>query len=249
MVDVVKWPPVSLTAFEITTVAPIAVSNSLINAKPYVSTLGRSRREATNIVSGFGLDAAGAGYIEMFKEYLDGGTNLIRLDVTSGIWHFARAGNNSLLQNDQLVWLAGTDDLDWTAGGDDLLWYLKDLSSTAVTDDGGFPALRVTGLPPSQIVIRPHEVISLWVGGVKEQRRAVRVTRSDADGVAIIRVKTAFTGDGQCSLGDTESIVFRVKGQLPRAVQPQQGEWTYDWSLVEAFSDEYDSFVEVDPWG
>lgn len=248
MVDVVAWPPVGLTAFEISKVDPISVSKSLINSKPFVSRFGRSRRVATNVVTGFGYDASGAGYMEMFKEYLDGGVNLIRLDVTSSIWHYVRAGDNSKLTNSQLLWLDSGTDLFWADSGTDLFWYENYLPGT-VTTDNGFPAIQVSGLPPNQIVIRPHEIVSVYTSEtVKEQQRAVKVARSDADGVAIIRVKSAFSGDGQVGLGDSESIVFRIEGSLPRSVQPQQGEWTYEWSLTEAFEDEYDVFNEVNPW-
>jgi hypothetical protein len=244
MVDVVAWPPVGLTAFEITKIDPISVSKSLINSKPFVSRFGRSRRVATSVVSGISYDAAGAGYMEMLKEYLDGGVNLIRLEVFSAIWHFKQANSNPLLFNTPIEWTAGGTQLVWACGSTDVAWYLKTFTATTRTGN----ALTVTGLPINTIIIRPHEIVSLWVNNVKEQRRASRLVMSNGSGVAVIYTKDAFTGIGPVVLGDSESVVFRVDGVMPRAVQPQSGEWTYDWSLQEAFADEYSAWVEVNPW-
>lgn len=245
MVDVVKWPPVGLTAFEISKVDPVSVSKTLINSRPFVSRFGRSRRVATNVVTGFGYDSAGSGYMEMFKEYLEGGSNLIRLDITSGIWHFVRAGNNPLLSNALLEWTSNGGELVWTTGGTELLWFEKGIVATSKAGE----SIIVTGLPPNTTIVRPHEIVSIYVNGVKESRRVRKVSKSNPSGIAQIFTKGEFSGVGPVILGDSESVVFRVDGMLPRAVQPQIGEWTYEWSLTEAFEDEYDAWIEVDPWG
>tara|TARA_R110000851_G_scaffold168602_2_gene314480 strand:- start:1017 stop:1766 length:750 start_codon:yes stop_codon:yes gene_type:complete len=248
MVDVIKFPPVGLTAFEISKIDPISVSKSLFNSKPFVSQFGRSRRVATNVVTGIGYDASGAGYMEMFKEYLNGGVNLIRLDITSSIWHFARAGSNPLLSNFPIEWTEGSTDLFWTTGGTELLWFEKDFYATAQGTNGGFPYITVEGLPPNTMVIRPHELITIYKDGGTSSQRSIRPATSNASGVATIYTKVAFSGIGTVSLGSKESVMFRVNGSLPRAVQPQSGEWTYEWSLEEAFSDEYTTLTEINPW-
>ena len=88
----------------------------------------------------------------------------------------------------------------------------------------------------------------LSVNGVPSLQRAIRPATSNSSGVAIIYTKSAFAGIGITSLGSKESVMFRIDGPLPRAVQPQLGEWTYEWSLTEAFTDEYTTLTEVNPW-
>lgn len=252
MTNVYKWPPVSEVAFEITKVDPVSSSTSLIDGQPIYSRFGRSRRYAKTQISGIGLDAAGAGYMEMLKEYLDGGVNLVRIDVYSAIWHLVRAQNNPNLAQEPLSWVAGEDNLYWTNGVNDILWFSNPgILSTNITDSAGYPAIKVEGLPANVIVARPHENVSVYSDATtKETRKVVTVARSNSSGVAIIRVTSAFTVEGPVKIGDTESIVFRAYNGLPRSTQPQSGDWYYDWEFVEAFEDEYsDGFTEVtDIW-
>lgn len=250
MVDVIKWPPVGEVAFEISKVDPVSVSTSLIDGQPRFSRYGRSRRVARTSVSGIGPDAAGAGYMEMLKELLEGGVNLTRVTTYSSIWHFVRAQNNSALENSKIDWLDNTTDLLWTDNSVDLHWWSNNLPVSPTTDNG-WPALAVSGLPPNIIVVRPHENIKVCsVDGTQAQStKALKVVKSDASGNAIIRVKDTISLSGQVVIGATEDIVFRPLG-LPRAVQPQLGNWQYDWEFVEAFEDEYtEGFTEIDPWG
>jgi hypothetical protein len=249
MVDVIKWPPVAEVAFEVSKIEPISTSTSLINNAPRQSRVGRSRRIASSSVSGIGYDAAGAGYMEVLKELLDGGVNLVRINLQSSIWHLVRAQNNPTLRNSRLEWLDGSTDLLWTTGGIDIYWWESAISATPTTDDGWF-ALTVTGLPPNMIVARPHENISVYSpdGSVSQTAKALTVARSNSGGVATIRLLTQITASGPCVIGTTESVVFRAL-ELPRAIQPQAGDWQYEWNFVEAFADEYEGgFVEKNPW-
>lgn len=249
MVDVIKWPPVGEVAFEISKVDPVSVSTTLIDGQPRFSRYGRSRRVARTSISGIGPNAAGAGYMEMLKEFLQGGVNLTRVTTYSSIWHFVRASNNAGIENHKLHWTDNTKPLLWTDNSVDLHWWLKDLT-VAHTTDNGWPALRVENLPPNIIVVRPHENISITsIDGLQTQiTKALKVTKSDSSGVAIIRVKDTLTISGQAIIGATEDIVFRPLG-LPRAIQPQLGNWQYDWDFVEAFEDEYaEGFTELNPW-
>lgn len=249
MVDVIKWPPVGEVAFEISKIDPVSVSTSLIDGQPRFSRYGRSRRVARTSVSGIGPDAAGAGYMEMLKEFLEGGVNLTRVTTYSAIWHFVRASNNSGIENYKLNWLDSSTDLLWTDNSVDLHWWNNDLPATPTTDNG-WPALSVSNLPPNTIVSRPHENIRIRsLDGVEDQlTKALNVTKSDSNGDAIIRVRDTISVEGQVSIGATEDIVFRPLS-LPRAVQPQLGNWQYDWDFVEAFEDEYsEGFVELNPW-
>lgn len=249
MVDVIKWPKVGEVAFEISKIDPISVSTSLIDGQPRFSRYGRSRRVARTSVSGIGPDAAGAGYMEMLKEFLEGGVNLTRVTTYSSIWHFVRASNNDRIENYKLNWTDNSNPLLWTDNSVDLHWWNNDLPVSPTTDNG-WPALLVENLPPNIIVARPHENISISsVDGTQTQMtKVLRVTKSDAEGTALIRVRDSLTISGQAVIGATEDIVFRPL-DLPRAVQPQLGNWKYDWSFVEAFEDEYpEGFLEVNPW-
>lgn len=252
MVDVIKWPPVGMSSFELSVFDPISQTNSLIDNQPVISRYGRSRRVATISVSGISYDAAGAGYMEMLKEFLDGGANLIRIDMSSAIWHFVRASNNPAIANFYVTWTEPTDAVGWTEPTDAVAWFSLSLTGTPSTASDGWPTLFVEGVPPNTIICRPHEWISLYSedGTFLERRRATNVATSNSIGNVSIRVDSAFTVSPAIAvIGDTESIVFRAI-ELPRAVQPQLGQWQYTWNLVEAFSDEYTGgFTEKDPWG
>ena len=242
MVDVIKWPPVGEVAFEISKVDPVSVSTSLIDGQPRFSRYGRSRRVAKTSVSGIGPDAAGAGYMEMLKEFLEGGVNLTRVTTYSSIWHFVRAQNNVNLKNFDVDWQSGNTIL-WVDGASSVDWRSVNFFATPTTDNG-WPAISVVGLPPNSIVVRPHENITIG----DQTTKSLTVAKSDSNGDAIIRVKDTITQSGQAILGSSEDIVFRPLS-LPRAVQPQLGNWQYDWDFVEAFEDEYaEGFTEQNPW-
>ena len=246
MTDVIAWPPVGLVAWEMAWHRPWSRSASLVSGRSYASTAQRARRLVTAHVTGIGADEAGAGYVEMLKALMiDRGTLLVRMSASAAIPHLAR----TRLGNARVEWLDGATELLWTDGSADLLWFENDRPGVAGTVDG-WPALTVSGLPPSRIVIRPGEMVTLIdpATDARQTSRALRVTRSDADGVAVIRLLDAMTGTGQVSLGGAESLVLEADG-LPRAVQPATGPWAYEWSFREAFADEVPGgFAEVDPW-
>tara|TARA_R110000796_G_scaffold30122_9_gene80757 strand:- start:82 stop:834 length:753 start_codon:yes stop_codon:yes gene_type:complete len=249
VVDVIKWPPVGEVAFELSKVDPVSVSTALIDGQPRFSRYGRSRRVAKTSVSGIGPNASGAGYMEMLKEDLKGGINLVRVITYSSIWHFVRAQSNPALESYKIDWTAAGTNLLWVDGDADLQWWNKSITATPTTD-GVWPAILVTGLPPNIIVVRPHENISVYPnqGDNPQKTKARRVAMSDSTGTALIRVKDTITNTGQVILGAPEEIVFRPLS-LPRSTQPQLGNWQYNWEFVEAFEDEYpEGFVELDPW-
>lgn len=249
MVDVIKWPPVAEVAFEVSKIKPVSTSTSLINDVPRQSRYGRERKVASASVSGIGYDAAGAGYMEILKELLEGGTNLVRVNLQSSIWHLARAQNNPSLVNYKVDWLSGSTELLWTDSSTDTHWWKSGIKSVPTTDDGWY-ALTVSNLPPNIIVARPHENITVYndSGSTSETSKVLTVARSNGSGVATIRLLTEITGSGPTVIGTTESVVFRAL-ELPRSIQPQSGDWQYDWQFVQAFSDEYDGgFTEKSPW-
>lgn len=250
MTDVIAWPPFQLTGWELAEIYPQSRSVGLIEGRPRTSSAQRARRVATANVTGIGTAQDGAGYVRMLNRQWAGKPNLTRVECFSSLWYLARGGLD--LRNNVLEWTDGVTDLLWTAGGVDLLWGdgAYALEGVPATDDGWF-SLTVSGLPPSRIVARPSELISVTDGTTTETAYVLRTTRSDASGVATIRTDkpTAFTITGLASIGQRESVVFEA-ASVPRAVQGVTGTFGYQWDFVERFEDEYsDGWTEVNPWG
>lgn len=245
MTDVIAWPPVGIVGWEVTWHQPVSRSQSLLTGRSLWSSAQRPRRLVTAQVSGTGPQAAGSGYVEMLKEIMQRrNTRLVRVPVQSAVFHGARSRN----RNAPIYWLAGEADLEWEDGASDLLWYERDYNAYQFTFDG-WPHLIVNGLPPGQIVVRPGELVTLHdpETGTRQTARAVRIETANEFGNASIRLMDPITGTGQASFGDSESAVMEAT-DLPRAVQPLTGGWSYDWSFREVFADEFDGWTEVDPW-
>ncbi|GAD55495.1 hypothetical protein MBELCI_1547 [Limimaricola cinnabarinus LL-001] len=235
-----------LTAWELTRSDPVSRSVGLIDGRPRTSSAQRSRRLVTAQVAGIGPDLAGAGYVEMLKDLLAGGANLVRMDCRSVGWHLVPSLG---LQNGVMDWREGAVELVWQAEDGAVMWADGRGMHGAPVVFRGWSALRVEGLPGGMTVARPGDLISITDGAATERSRVMAVTRSDAVGVATIRTRDAFTLSGLVSIGGTESIVFEVAGDMPRAVQPVSANWSYDFSLREVFADEYpDGWTERDPW-
>jgi hypothetical protein len=254
MTLVYAWPKVGKVAVEWTVVDPIARSRSLLNGKRYVTAAKRRRRAASLRVSG--LTRAGGGYMEVMKDYLAGGVNLVRLTSTRN--PLMEAGVPDGLRRQTVIdWTQGDTDapLSWQEGSgpDPLLWVTGvTLPATLVTDGAGFPAIRITGLPASTLVAKVGEFVQGYQTPLLyETRRVARNAWTDADGVAVVRVTRAFTmpPTGGANLGVEDDGVFEVVGDLPRAQQPAFAEFSYEWDFLEVFSDEATGgFVEVNPW-
>lgn len=244
MTDVIAWPPVSLTARELTTDYPVSRSVALIGGRARTSSAGRPRRLATASVSGYGKDRAGARYVEMLKRHLLGGVHLVRINCLSNAWHSGVPDYQSV----PMQWKSGAADVDWTSGGQPLLWSTGASLSGVPTTNGGWPALRVDSFPAGTIVALPMDRISVSDGATTETSTVQSVARANESGRATIRVTEAFTISGSVSIGDRESIVFEAL-DMPRSAQPLTGDYGYDWSFREVFEDEYPGgWVERDPW-
>lgn len=243
--NVYAWPPVGIVGWELTVSDPVSASTTFPQGAVRTSSFAVRRRMATAVVPGAGISAADAGYMETLKDYLRGGQHLIRLDCYPGILHSARQTYSNTIG----TWLSGSTEGLWDSGGTEGYWASGALYGTAGTS-GGFPEITVSGCPANKVVCNPHELVSiLAVDGSRQSARAVKVATSDGSGVAVIRLMSALTGSGPVAIGDTESIVFRVLGDLPRAVQPTSAEWSYTWNLREVFESEFDGgWVEVNPW-
>jgi hypothetical protein len=257
MTNVIAWPPFGITGWALDEVYPQSRSVGFIEGNPRTSAAQRGRRVSTAIISGIGPDLAGAGYVRMLNRQWEGRPKLVRVECLSSLWFLSKGGLD--LQNNLIEWVADGVELLWTDGGFDMIMgdgaYAT--SGVPVTDDG-WHSLSVTGLPPSRIVARPSELISITnKDGVTESGHVLTVVRSDASGAdgktgaAIIRTDRpeAFAlEDGLVSIGHKESIVFEAVS-LPRSVQGLSGDFKYTWEFKEVFEDEYsDGWTEVNPW-
>lgn len=116
MVNVIAWPPVGTVGVHTTKQRPVSRSRSLLNGKRYVSAAQRERRKAKIKVSGIGTDLAGAGFVEVFKDYLDGGLNLTRAALCSPVWYGALRGLDGLRGAETLMWTEDDVLVNWTEG-------------------------------------------------------------------------------------------------------------------------------------
>lgn len=249
--NVYAWPPVGVTGWEWTEVAPVASSRSIISGADYTSAAGPRRKLASLNVSALGRGRSGAGFMENLKILLAGGINLVRLNSTPVNWYLDAARLQSVRQSQPLAWQDGADPLAWQSGANPLKWFNGRVLSATATTVSGTPALSVTGLPASQLVARPGEFVTLFNGGLSDvvgvTARVLTEAQSNASGVAVIKLMSALTGAGRVNIGTSESAVFKAES-LPRAVQGITGDWSYAWSFRQVFSDEVGGFTEVNPW-
>lgn len=248
-VNVIAWPPFQLTGWELADVFPQSKSVGLIEGRSRTSSAQRARRVATANISGIGTKLDGAGYVRMLNKQWAGEPNLTRVPCLSSLWHLSRSGQD--LRNNILTWTDDGTEMLWTDDGTELLWgdgqYA--LSGEPLTD-GDWYGLTVSGLPPSQIIARPSELISVSTNAATENAFVMKTTTSNADGVATIRTDkaAAFTLTGLVSIGHGEEIVFEAAG-VPRSVQGVGQSFGFQWDFREVFEDEYSGgFVEVNPW-
>ena len=247
-VDVIAWPPFQLTGWELADLFPQSKSVGLIEGRSRTSSAQRARRVATANVAGIGTDLDGAGYVRMINKQWAGKPNLTRVPCLSSLWHLSRAGQD--LSNTILNWTDDTDML-WTDGSTEMLWGDGAYGLYGVpATDAGYNAVTVSGLPASQIIARPSELISVSDGATTETAYVLKTATSNADGVATIRTDkaSAFTLTGLVSIGHSESVVFEASG-VPRSVQGVGDAFGFQWDFKEVFEDEYPGgFVELNPW-
>lgn len=246
MTDVIAWPPFGLTGWELAEIYPQSRSVGLIEGRPRTSSAQRARRVASANVAGYGPDQAGAGYVRMLNRMWAGGPQLVR--VRCRPWGLQ--GPRGDLRNTILEWTAAGADLLWTEGGTPVEWRMGEYGANASpATDGVWHGLTVTGLPPSQIVARPGERVTV-TGATTEAAYVLKVARTDATGAALVRTDKpeAFTVSGNVVLGDAENIVFEAVN-VPRAIKPISGDYGFQWDFREVFEDEYpDGWMEVNPW-
>jgi hypothetical protein len=254
MTLVYAFPRVGKVAVEWTVMDPIAESTSLLTGRRFVTAAKRRRRMASVRVSGLTQD--GGGMMEVLKDYLRGGVNLVRLRSTRNVLMEAPMADN-LRRLTVLDWTVGSTDnpLAWQVGtGPDPLRWVSGvvLPVVTLTDSAGYPAAQVSGLPPNRLIARAGEFLEGYVDlNTRQARRIVRRVWSDASGVALVRLVEAFSivPTGGASFAAEDEGVFAHVGPLPRAQQPAFAEFSYDWEFREVFADEVTGgFTERNPW-
>lgn len=255
-VPVYAWPPVPAIGTEWSVVAPISESVSLITGKRFTSAAQPSRRVAQMVVGALGRGPIydgrmGAGYVEVLKRLLAGGANLVRLNSYPINWFLDQEKDAAVRQSLDLTWRDGSVPLDWTMPSTELLWYDGTILTGTLTTSLGFPSVTVTGLPPSRLVARPGEYVTAFQNeddAVGSTRQVMAPAYSNAGGSATIRLMSALAYGGRVNIGTSESAVFRVVGELPRAVSSMLSDWSYAWQFEEVFSAEVGGFTEVTNW-
>lgn len=245
MAKVIAWPPLGFVAWELTKSHPTSRSSDMFGKPDRTSSVGRPRYLATAIIEGVGKGHAAAGYVEMLKGQMEGGAHFVRVPSMAPLYMRHARGRPSLRAS-MMEWTANGADLYWTAGSDDLVWYDQiDITGTPSVDNG-WPAIQVIGLPAG-VQIRPSEWVAVVAPGPVVTRRALTATKADENGVALIRLDDAFEAGGVVSIGGKRDLVFQA-ADMPRAIQPVSGDWSFEWRFREVFADEVGGFEDVDPW-
>lgn len=246
MPNVIAWPRVGLVGWEIARIDRANVEYGLLTNVRRTSAPEVRRRELVANVSALSLGASGSGYMAELIEQLDGGRHLIRINARSSIWYLRDAART--YANTLIGWTAGSSELLWTDGVLDMSYIDGMYPLYGVPgSSAGRPILTVSGFPPNVVVCRPSERLAVTDGDATEQARVVNIARSNGAGVAVLQLASAITISGLVSLGVRESIVCAAV-DIPRAVQPMRGDWSYTWRLREVFAAETGAWVEVDPW-
>jgi hypothetical protein len=257
--NVYAWPPVPTVGWEWDYVSPLSESYSAITGKRYASSSLPERRVAQLTVTALGtavrgsdtLPGVGAGYVVMLKRLLQGGANLVRLNSKPINWYLSAQAETATRSALNLEWTAGAVDLLWEDVSTELLWYDGTLLTGVIGTSGGYDIVTVSGLPPLTLVARPGEYITSFVDSddtVGSTAQVLAPAVSQADGTAIIRLYSPLAADGRINIGVSDTGVFRVVGEMPRAMQPFSGDWSYSWQFEEVFSDEVGGFTEITGW-
>lgn len=255
-INVYAWPPVGAIGSEWTVDAPVARLRSALTGRDQMQSSQRVRRLATVQVSALAAGSMGAGYSEMLKQLLAGGVHGVRLKSSPINWYLDQLQRETALNSTPLYWRTGSDPLAWQTGGQPLLWYRGGSGGNIATGipgtSGGWNTLLVSGLPARRLVARPGDYIRCYEPDdpdVWQIARVVRPATTNAAGSVTVRLDRPVTiSPCRVNMAGQDEAVFRVEGDLPRAVQPVSGDWSYTWNFREVFADEVGGFAEVDPW-
>lgn len=258
-VNVYAWPPVPTIGWEWDYETPIAGTPSAMTGRRYASTSKPERRVAQVAVSALGtavrgsdvLPRVGAGYTIMLKRLLQGGANLVRLNSRPINWYIDTLAQEDVRRSLSLEWTTGGIDLGWTTPPTELLWYEGTILTGVIGTSGAFDIVTVSGLPPLTLVARPGEYVTAFEDADDTTGSTAQVLApavSQADGTAIIRLFSPLAYGGRINIGVSDTAVFKVVGELPRAMQSLDSDWSYGWQFEEVFSDEVGGFTEITGW-
>ncbi len=257
--NVYAWPPVPTVGWEWDYVSPISESFSALTGRRYASAAKPERRVAQLSVTALGtavrgdhrLPGVGAGYVVMLKRLLKGGSNLVRLNSKPINWYLSAQAETESRSALDLLWTEGSVDLEWDDVTTELLWYDGTILTGVIGTSGGYNIVTVSNLPPLTLVARPGEFITSFVDSddtVGSTAQVLAPAVSQANGTAVIRLYSALATSGRINIGVADTGVFRVIGEMPRAVQGFDSDWSYGWQFEEVFSDEVGGFTEVTGW-
>ena len=254
--NVYAWPPVDAVAHMWTVDQPLNISRSLITGKDYTSTSGRERLMAHISVPGIGTTTMNGGYCEALKRYLEGGKNLVRINSMPVNWYFDQVTINDVGLPVSVDWLddGGGVTTNWLddGGGTTVKWATSKILPGVIGTDGSLDTVTIGNLPANTLIARPGEYIRglsrTDLSGDGSLAMVIRPAYSDGNGDCTIYLMEALTVAEHILFNASKSAVFRVDGDLPSAVQPVDGNWSYGWNFREVFSDEVGGFTEINPW-
>lgn len=252
MVKVYAWPPVGILASKWTRRAPIARSRSFISGARYISAMRRERIAAAMRVGGRSFDLTGHGYMEVLKDLLAGGENLVRLTEVVEPYpsEFSRqiGGWPSLLE-----WRGPTNQvITWRqSNGVVLNWVASEMYPATILS--GTPrTIRIRKLPPRMTIIRPGQrVLAVRMpDGPHTHHMSAQKIVVDAQGNANIRLmEVPDPGVTHAVLRFRESAAFEVEGEMPEVMTVVNEEPIWDWKFLQVFPDEVSGgFQDEDPW-
>ncbi|GGX63316.1 hypothetical protein GCM10007385_35560 [Tateyamaria omphalii] len=241
MPDVIAWPPLGITAYEHTLTRPVQRETGL-DGEPYLSQSLKTRRTYTARTSGIGPDRFGAGYVEILKHLLDGKLALVSVPTLPRVWMGAvRAMPDR--GADQITWVTPPEPVTWQDGSA-VGWINRDhIIAVAGADQSGFNYIDCTGLPVSQTVAAPGEAVSI----AGDTAYVLRPAKSNEDGEARVYLTGPLTS-GNVRIGVIEVRTFEIP-DFPRAQQPVNGDFFYEFQMREVFDDDFDTPLQViNPW-
>ena len=252
-VNVYGWPPVGAVSTLWTFDQPASVSESGLTGAARYSLIKPERRRARLVVSALARGRNGAGYSEVLKRLLRGGSALVRLNSTPINWHLDDAADAAWRAGGFVSWITGAGaPLGWVSGGSPVAWFSGLYLTGVVGTSGGFPAITVSGLPANRLVARPGEFVRVFASAVDADEVGVSVmvmapARSNGSGVAVIRLFSAAPYAARVALGLRETAVFRAVS-IPSGEQPVGANWSLPWDFAEVFSADVGGFTEIPDW-
>lgn len=248
---VYAWPPVGRIAESWWAENPVNISRSILTGARYASAAQRRRRYASITVGNAGRGAAGMGHLAVLADLLAGGLNFVRLNrLPPNGWADALAMAARRQASIVTMQTASDPALSLTYGGNPVTLFNGTLLRGTASVVSGQAQVAITGAPPSVLIARPGEMLTLYdpVSSPTGTSAMVQaMATSDGSGNATVKTVTALTGSGHVDIGTVETGAFEVT-DMPFSAQPLSGDWSTTWSFAEVFTEEVGSFTEVNPW-